>query len=55
MSQKRVGENNNIRYSEAFKMHVVRDLEEKDLPFADLWDQRVRHGTDVGAEITYSC
>ena len=33
MSKKRVGENNNIRYSEAFKMQVVRELEDKDLPF----------------------
>src|ERR1044071_4089002 len=36
MSKKRVGENSNIRYSEAFKMQVVRELEEKDLPFATL-------------------
>ena len=33
MSTKRMGENNNIRYSEAFKMQVVRELEENDLPF----------------------
>ena len=36
MSGKRPGENHNIRYSEAFKMQVVRELEEKDLPFAVL-------------------
>ena len=36
MSKKRAGENNNIRYSEAFKMEVVRELEENDLPFAHI-------------------
>jgi transposase-like protein len=30
---KRVGQNLGIRYSEAFKMAVVRELEEQDLPF----------------------
>ena len=30
---KRAGQNNGIRYSEAFKMSVVRELEEKDLPY----------------------
>ena len=30
---KRVGQNFGIRYSEAFKMAVVRELEEQDLPF----------------------
>ena len=30
---KRVGQNSGIRYSEAFKMAVVRELEEQDLPF----------------------
>lgn len=34
MSKKRVGTNSGIRYSEAFKMEVVRELEENDLPFA---------------------
>src|SRR5258706_12320433 len=29
---KRTGQNSGIRYSEAFKMAVVRELEEKDLP-----------------------
>ena len=29
---KRVGQNYGIRYSEAFKMAVVRELEEQDLP-----------------------
>jgi transposase-like protein len=36
MSEKRLGENGNIRYSEAFKMQVVRELEEQDLPFEAL-------------------
>lgn len=30
---KRVGQNHGIRYSEAFKMTVVRELEEQDMPF----------------------
>jgi transposase-like protein len=30
---KRVGQNFGIRYSEAFKMAVVRELQEQDLPF----------------------
>jgi|SRR5215469_2765920 len=30
---KRVGQNFGIRYSEAFKMAVVRELEEEDLPY----------------------
>ena len=30
---KRVGQNSGIRYSEAFKMTVVREVEEQDLPF----------------------
>jgi transposase-like protein len=30
---KRVGQNVGIRYSEAFKMAVVREVEEQDLPF----------------------
>jgi transposase-like protein len=30
---KRVGQNFGIRYSEAFKMAIVRELEEQDLPF----------------------
>ena len=34
MAQKRVGANVGIRYSEAFKMAVVQELEENDLPFA---------------------
>ena len=29
-----MGANGNIRYSEAFKMQVVRELEDEDLPFA---------------------
>lgn len=34
MSDKRVGAKAGIRYSEAFKVAVVRELEENDLPFA---------------------
>ena len=34
MTQKRVGANAGIRYSEAFKMAVVREVENQDLPFA---------------------
>jgi transposase-like protein len=30
---KRLGENSGIRYSEAFKMTIVREVEEQDLPF----------------------
>jgi len=30
---KRAGQNSSIRYSEAFKMTVVREVEEQDLPF----------------------
>lgn len=36
MWKKRVGLNFGIRYSEAFKMEVVRELEENDLPFVDM-------------------
>ena len=36
MSKKRVGMNFGIRYSEAFKMEVIRELEENDLPFAQI-------------------
>ena len=36
MSKKRAGTNFGIRYSEAFKMAVVRELEENDLPFGRL-------------------
>ena len=32
MSKKRVGENSGIRYSEAFKMHAVREVEDQNLP-----------------------
>ena len=31
--RKRIGQNFGIRYSQAFKMAVVRELEEQDLPF----------------------
>jgi len=33
---KRAGQNHGIRYGEAFKMAVVRELEDKDLPFEDI-------------------
>ena len=33
MTPKRLGANTGIRYSEAFKMEVVREVESKDLPF----------------------
>ena len=33
---KRIGQNFGIRYSEAFKIAVVRELEENDLPFEHL-------------------
>ncbi len=33
---KRVGQNHGIRYSEAFKMAVVRELESEDLPFEEM-------------------
>jgi transposase-like protein len=33
---KRLGQNYGIRYSEAFKMAAVRELEEQDLPFEDI-------------------
>jgi transposase len=33
MNKKRVGANAGIRYSEAFKMEVVREVESQDLPF----------------------
>src|SRR5215216_3119365 len=36
MSKKRAGVNSGIRYSEAFKMQVVRELEENDLPFSEV-------------------
>lgn len=36
MSKVRVGLNHAIRYSEAFKMQVVRELEENDLPYSAL-------------------
>jgi transposase-like protein len=36
MSKTRVGANFGIRYSEAFKMEVVRELEENDVPFRQM-------------------
>ncbi|HWH68839.1 MAG TPA: hypothetical protein VNT26_05610 [Candidatus Sulfotelmatobacter sp.] len=38
---KRLGQNHGIRYSEAFKMAAVRELEEQDLPFEQL---RLKYG-----------
>lgn len=35
MTKERLGKNTGIRYSEAFKMKVVRELEEEDLPVID--------------------
>ena len=36
MTQKRLGANHNIRYSEAFKMEAVRELESGDLPYEEI-------------------
>lgn len=36
MRQKRRGKNSNIRYSEAFKVEIVRELERKDLSYAEV-------------------
>ncbi len=36
MSQKRLGTNHGIRYSEAFKMEAVRELESGDLPYLEI-------------------
>ena len=36
MAKTRVGEHFGIRYSEAFKLAVVREVEEQDLPFAQV-------------------
>jgi transposase-like protein len=47
MSKKRLGENSGIRYSEAFKMEVVRELEENDLPFADVQRKYGIRGCDT--------
>ena len=33
---KRLGQNSGIRYSEAFKMALVREVEEQDLPFEEV-------------------
>jgi len=32
----RIGQNRGIRYSEAFKMMIVREVQEQDLPFAQI-------------------
>jgi transposase-like protein len=47
MSKKRAGENHGIRYSEAFKMEVVRELEENDLPFAQVQRKYGIRGCDT--------
>ncbi len=44
---KRAGQNAGIRYSEAFKMAVVRELEEQDLPF-----EHVRRKYGIGSPAT---
>ena len=36
MKQKRLGANGSIRYSEAFKMALVHELEKNDLPLAEI-------------------
>ena len=48
MSKKRVGANFGIRYSEAFKMEVVRELEENDLPFEQV---RRKYGIKGGETV----
>ena len=45
---KRAGQHTGIRYSEAFKMAVVREAEEQDLPFAEV--QR-KYGIRSGATL----
>src|SRR5512138_1873080 len=45
---KRLGQNAGIRYSEAFKMSVVRELEEQDLPFEQV---RRKYGIRSGATV----
>lgn len=44
---KRLGENYGIRYSEAFKLAVVREVEEQDLPF-----EQVRRKYGIGGAWT---
>ena len=36
MKRKRLGANHGIRYSEAFKLEAVRELEQEDLPYTEL-------------------
>jgi transposase-like protein len=36
MTTKRIGSNHGIRYSEAFKMEAVRELESGDLPYLEI-------------------
>lgn len=42
MKKKRSGANHNIRYSEAFKLEVVRELERDDLPYLHVARQFAR-------------
>src|SRR3954468_17059926 len=44
---KRAGQNHGIRYGEAFKMSVVRELEDKDLPF-----EHIRRKYDIKGSCT---
>ena len=44
---KRAGQNHGIRYSVAFKMAVVRELEENDLPFEHLRRKYGIRGSDT--------
>ena len=45
--KKRLGANCNVRYSEAFKMQVVRELEENDLAFTELKRKYGIRGADT--------
>ena len=45
--EKRIGQNSGIRYSEAFKMAIVREVEEGDLPF-----EVVRRKYGIGGRVT---
>jgi transposase-like protein len=45
--RKRVGQNHGIRYSEAFKLAVVREVEEQDLPFEQVRRKYGIRGNDT--------
>jgi transposase-like protein len=47
---KRVGTHHGIRYSEAFKLKVVRELEAEDLPFLELQRKYGIKGSDTVAK-----